>query len=48
MENLIVVESEFIEEGKYQNLKKEFNHGSDYFNMDEIVLLKSYLSKTCP
>lgn len=36
MENLIVEESEFIEEEKYQRIKKETNKRNDFFTLDEI------------
>lgn len=47
MEKLIK-EIGFVKEEDYQNFKREFNHESDYFSMEDLEMLKSYLSKTCP
>lgn len=43
----IIIEEMFIEERKYQEIKKQLNKESDYFTIEEIILITN-LSKTCP
>lgn len=45
MEKLIVEENVFIEEEKYQRIKKEMNKTDDWFTAEELKTLKKLLKK---
>ena len=45
MEKLIVEENVFIEEEKYQRIKKEMNKTDDCFTAEELKTLKKLLKK---
>ena len=45
MEKLIVEENVFIEEEKYQRIKREMNKTKDWFSWEELKTLKKLLKK---
>lgn len=45
MEKLIVEENVFIEEEKYQRIKREMNKTNDWFSWEELKTLKKLLKK---
>ena len=45
MEKLIVEENGFIEEEKYQRIKREMNKTNDWFSWEELKTLKKLLKK---
>lgn len=45
MEKLIIEENEFIEEEKYQRIKKEMNKKNDYFTAFEYEVLTQRLGE---
>lgn len=45
MEKLIIEENEFIEEEKYQRIKKEMNKKEDLFTLQEIKLFTNIYRK---
>lgn len=45
MEKLIAEENVFIEEEKYQRIKREMNKTNDWFSWEELKTLKKLLKK---
>lgn len=45
MEEFVVEKSKFIEEEKYQSIKKETNKVDDWFSMESLEILTNLLKK---